>query len=120
MNQDELSAHFQSDMKAAVDRMIRVIGYKPTSFLRMMADYGAVGAAKRLVASPNYQYGFEKLYEHHRLEWSVEAHVVLPWYRDLFTFDEILASEDRLALFDFDVQAFMASAPPPAWAGPPE
>lgn len=116
MDLDDLSAHFQQDMKAAVDRMIGSLGYKPTSFLRMMADYGAVGAAKRLLSSPTYQYGFEKLYEHHRLEWSVEAHVVLPWYRDLFTFDEILAAEDRLSLVDFDVASFVAGAPAPSWA----
>jgi len=116
MNLDEVSAHFQRDMKAAVDQMIHVLGYRPTAFLRMVADHGAVGAAKSLLSSPNYQYGFEKLYEHHRLEWSVEAHIVLPWYRDLFTFDEILTAETRLALVDFDVEAFVAGAAPPTWA----
>jgi hypothetical protein len=118
MNLDEVSAHLQRDMKAAVDQMIHVLGYRPTAFLRMVADHGAVGAAKRLLTSPNYEYGFEKLYEHHRLEWSVEAHIVLPWYRDLFTFDEILTAETRLALVDFDVEAFVAEATPPAWAAP--
>jgi len=40
----------------------------------------------------------------------VEAHVVLPWYRDLFPFDEIFAAEDRLALVDFDVKSFIAGS----------
>lgn len=118
MNHDEVSANFQRDMKAAVDKMIHVLGYRPTAFLRMIADHGAVGAAKRLLSSPSYQYGFEKLYEHDRIEWSVEAHVILPWYRDLFTFDEVLTAETRLELVDFDVKPFVAAATPPAWAEP--
>jgi hypothetical protein len=116
MNHDEVSAYFQRDMKAAVDNMIHVLDYRPTTFLRMVADHGAVGAVKRLLSSPNYQYGFEKLYEHGRIEWSVEAHVILPWYRSLFTVDEVLTAENRLELVDFDVEHFVAVSTAPTWA----
>lgn len=115
MEQDELSSRFQRDMKQAVDRMFRELNYHPTVFLRMLTDYGAVGAAKRLLSNPNYQQGFEKLFEHRRLEWSVEAHVVLPWYQPLFTVDEVFIAEDRLEQVGFDPRAFVKQAPIPDW-----
>ena len=116
MDHDQLAAHFQADMKSAVDRMRSEIGYHPTVFIRMLAQYGAVGAARRLLASPTAQYGFEKLFEHHKLAESMEAFVVLPWYQPLFTWEELMVAEDRLSLVDFDVAAHRTTTPPPAWA----
>lgn len=115
MDQDELSSRFQLDMKQAVTRMVRELNYHPTVFQRMLADYGGVGAAKRLLMSPNYQAGFETLFEHRRLEWSVEAHVILPWYQPLFTFDEVFTAEDRLMQVDFDPRVFVAQRAVPEW-----
>lgn len=40
MDHDQLAAHFQADMKSAVDRMRSEIGYHPTVFIRMLAQYG--------------------------------------------------------------------------------
>jgi hypothetical protein len=68
MGQDELSSRFQRDMKQAVARMVRELNSRPTAFQRMLADYGGVGAAKLLLATSNYQQGFEKLFEHRCLE----------------------------------------------------
>jgi len=116
MRQDDLAARFQRDMKHAVDVMIRQLNYHPTVFIRMLSDYGAVGAAKRLLATPRYQYGFEKLFEHNRLDYSVEAFVVLPWYQALFTPSEVQTAEDRLALMGFDVAGHRARSTAPDWA----
>ena len=116
MNADDLAARFQTDMKHAVDLMARELHYHPTVFIRMLIDYGAVGAAKRLLATTGYQYGFEKLFANHRLDYSVEAFVILPWYQPLFTPAEIQTAEDRLGLAEFDVAAYLARVRAPDWA----
>jgi len=116
VNHDELSVRFQTDMKRAVDLMARELNYHPTVFIRMLSDHGAVGAAKRLLSTSGYQYGFEKLFENHRLEYSVEAFVILPWYQPLFTFEEIQTAEERLGLVEFDIAAYLARVAPSGWA----
>jgi hypothetical protein len=49
---------------------------------------------------------------------SVEAFVLLPWYRRLFSEDELSTAERRLAAHSFDVEAFLerSSRAVPAWA----
>jgi hypothetical protein len=49
---------------------------------------------------------------------SVEAFVLLPWYRDLFTAAERTTAERRLRDHDFDVDGFLQrhAAHPPDWA----
>lgn len=113
---DELHARFQADMKRSVDLMARELNYHPLVFIRMLSDYGAVGAAKRLLAQAGYQYGFEKLFTSNRLEYSVEAFVILPWYQPLFTPSEIQIAEERLTLVDFDVEGYLSRVGPPNWA----
>lgn len=44
--------------------------------------------------------------------------MILPWYRDLFMFDEVVTAETRLELVGFDAQDFAAAATAPSWAGP--
>jgi hypothetical protein len=48
----------------------------------------------------------------------VEAHVILPWYWNLFMFDEVVTAGTRLELVGFDAQDFAAAATAPPWAGP--
>jgi hypothetical protein len=80
--------------------------------------HGAVGATKRLLADPRHtSYGFERLWELQALDASVEFAVCLPWFRDLFTPDEIEEAENRLILHDFPLQECLerASRVPPQW-----
>lgn len=42
--------------------------------------------------------------------------MILPWYSQLFTLDEILTAEDRLALMDFDIATYLGAAEEPDWS----
>ncbi len=72
------------------------IGFKPIRFLKMIYEYGAVETAKRLLASDNLSEGIIKLTELDRLDLSMEAIVIKPEYKELFTKQEIKTAENRL------------------------
>lgn len=109
---------FHQDMVSGIDRLKREIDYRPTRFAQMVNEQGGVNAAKRLLASDQYSEGFTTLWEKGRLEWSVEAFVLLPWYRELFTASERATAERRLRDHRFDVERFLreAESNPPEWA----
>lgn len=60
------------------------LGYNATRFLQMISDHGGLGAARQLLHAPAVSDGFTTLWEHHRLELSVEAHVLRDEFRSLF------------------------------------
>lgn len=114
---NETERHFHLDMLAGAERLKREIGYNPTRFHQMIANYGGVGAAKALLTGADYSDGFTKLWEHKRLDVSVEAFVLLPWYEGLFSNEEKEAARRRLTLHGFDVDGFLRlqAAAPPSW-----
>lgn len=104
-------------MVAGIATLERELSYNPTRFAQMLGGYGVVGAAKRLLSSHEYSEGFTTLWEHRRLDLSVEAFVLLPWHRELFDEDERATAERRLREHGFDVEGFLqrVSADPPDW-----
>lgn len=106
------------EMVLGADRLKREIGYNPTRFNQMVAEHGGPGAARQLLRGRDASDGFTVLWEANRLEMSVEACVLLPWYRELFTGDELATARRRLVEHRFDVDAFLRerSANPPTWA----
>jgi hypothetical protein len=114
----ELAEHkFQEAMVAASERLKRDIGYNPTRFLRMVGEHGGRDAAKRLLRAAVASEGFSKLWQHGKLEFSVEAFVLLPWFPRLFTDDERNIARRRLEAHNFPVDEFLerARAAPPRW-----
>lgn len=111
------ATEFQELMLSAVARMKRELSYNPTRFIQMVADHGAVGAAQVLLKGRDASDGFTTLWEHNRLDMSVEATVLLPWFEDLFTTKEIATARRRLIAHRFDVNDFLARASrnPPSW-----
>src|SRR2546426_2865655 len=99
---------FRLAMLAGAKRCKQDFGYNPTYWLRMVHDYGAVDAAKRLLQSPRASDGFTRLWEEGRLDLSVEFFVLLPKYEPLFSPDERAEAKRRLELYDFDVGAHPA------------
>ncbi|MFE7192191.1 hypothetical protein [Kitasatospora sp. NPDC057541] len=90
-------------------------GYNPTLFLRMVRQHGAVGAAKRLLASAaGPSAGFTTLWTLGRLDASVEYAVCLPWFRELFSDEEAERAERRLDLHEFPLRR-IHEAEPPDW-----
>jgi len=117
MTMTEAERHFHADMVAGAARLKREIGYNPTRFTQMVGDIGGVEAARLLLGGPIASDGFTTLWEHKRLDSSVEAFVLLPWYRDLFTDEELDTATHRLQDYGFDVERHVraAAAEPPGW-----
>jgi hypothetical protein len=86
---------FEQRLRSDVDAMIRS-GYRPTIFQRMLAEHGAVGAARRLLAAPQVSDGFRYLWEHRMLQHSVENAVLAPQFTELFTDRERQIARERL------------------------
>lgn len=76
-------------------------GYKPTLFLKMIDEYGAVEAVKRLINNPKVADGFTKLWECKHLELSMENIIQEKEWHDLFTDDERGKAKERLSDYGF-------------------
>jgi hypothetical protein len=113
----EAERHFHRDMVSGAERLKREIGYNPTRFMQMVGELGGVEAARQLLRGRDASDGFTTLWEHRRLEVSVEAFVLLPWYRELFAHNELATAERRLVEHRFDVELLLreAALEPPAW-----
>ena len=59
-------------------------GYNASRFLQILGTKGGVAAAKQLINKPGGTDGFTTLWEHGRLDLSVEAHVLKLEYAELF------------------------------------
>jgi hypothetical protein len=79
------------------------IGYRPTTFRRMLADLGGVEAARRLIRG-DATYGFTKLWEKKRLDLSVEMLILKPEWRRLFTEEEHTLARKRLKAYGFSLK----------------
>jgi hypothetical protein len=108
---------FHREMHVGAETLKREIGYNPTRFNQMVAELGGPEAARHLLRMPDASDGFTTLWLNHRLEMSVEAFALLPWYAPLFTPAELATARQRLASREFDVEAFLErrAARPPAW-----
>ncbi len=74
-------------------------------------------AARLLLRGRDASDGFTTLREAGRLEMSVEAATLLPWFATLFTEQERTVARRRLDEHRFDVSGFLvsSSAHPPNW-----
>jgi hypothetical protein len=75
------------------------LGYNATRFLQLISEKGGLQAAKILISKDGGTYGFEVLWEHKRLDLSVETHVLKPEYIELFTSGERNMCKARLERF---------------------
>ena len=98
-----------TDIEKRFDRAMRDIytaakrdcGYNATRFLQLVGEKGGLAAAKQLISKPGGTDGFTTLWEHGRLDLSVEAHVLKPEYETLFTDEERKMCRDRLEEFGY-------------------
>ena len=77
------------------------INYSANYFLQMVSELGGLEAARRLLAKTELSDGFAELYLHDRLDLTVEAHVIRPEFRALFTAEELRIAEKRLRDMDY-------------------
>jgi len=71
--------------------------YNATYFKRMLAEYGGLEAAHRLLRPGSPSEGFTTLWERQRLDLTVEAHVLDPEFEHLFSDEELATARSRLA-----------------------
>ncbi|MBM7168603.1 hypothetical protein JQK87_09280 [Streptomyces sp. G44] len=113
----EAERQFHRAMVLGVARLKREISYNATRFMEMVGELGGAEAARQLLRGRDGSDGFTTLWEHGRLEMSVEAFVLLPWYRELFTEEQLKTAERRLREHRFDVERFLRASTqsPPVW-----
>ena len=100
-NMEELEKKFHGEMVTIYQTAKKELNYNATRFLQLVSDNGGLHAAKQLIAVDGGTYGFEVLWEHDRLDLSVEALVLKPEFRQLFTDEEIILCKTRLTKYGY-------------------
>ena len=95
MGDDQVKAQFHQEM-LNIYKEAAAFGYRPTYFLRMVNEQGGLVAARQLLTDGTVSDGFVRLWQEGRLDLSVEAVVLDPQWRDLFTSDELAVAQRRL------------------------
>ena len=98
---EELEKKFHGEMVTIYKTAKKELKYNATRFLQLVSDNGGLRAAKQLIAVDGGTYGFEVLWGHGRLDLSVEALVLKPEFRQLFTDEEIILCKTRLTKYGY-------------------
>ena len=85
-----------------VYRAVSEVVARPARFHNMLGQHGAVETARQLICKDELQGTFIDLAQLGRLDLSVEALVLQPKYRELFTEAELQKAEDRLVCCGYD------------------
>jgi hypothetical protein len=82
---DEVERRFHQAMVAIYETSKRELGYNATRFLQMVSEQGGLLTAQQLLWSDTPSDGFTTLWEHHRLDLTVEDHVLRTQFASLFS-----------------------------------
>ena len=74
---------FDHAMRNIYNRALSELGYRASRFHQMLRDHGGIETAHRLL--PSMSEGFEELWRRNRLDLTVEALVIQPRWKPLFT-----------------------------------
>lgn len=89
-------------MVAVYKRAKQEAGYNATRFLQMISEHGGVETARQLLLASGTSDGFTALWQAGRLDLSVEYHVLLAEFQELFSEEERDIARRRLADYKFD------------------
>jgi hypothetical protein len=95
MNESE-DIRFTEFLREKASEAKRDLGYNPSEFLKMLASHGGYETVSKLIAEKNPSSGFEKLWEHRRLDLAVEALVLETQWRRFFDDALLQRAEARL------------------------
>jgi hypothetical protein len=114
-----VEGHYWDELRLGTQRLKAEINYNPRGFNRMVGEYGPREASRRLIQADGVSDGFTTLWQAERLEMTVEALALLPWYEPLFTDDDRQRARHRLEQYQFDIEDFLSrrTAAPPSWVG---
>ena len=96
-----LERKFEQEMLGIYATAKKECGYNVSRFLQVIGAKGGVAAAKQLISKPGGTDGFTTLWEHGRLDLSVEAHVLKSEYHAFFTEEERQMCRERLEQFGY-------------------
>ena len=96
-----LEKRFEQEMIDIYMTAKKECGYNASRFLQMLGAKGGLAAAKQQISKPGGTDGFTTLWEHGRLDLSVEAHVLKAEYAELFTDEERRMCRERLEQFGY-------------------
>lgn len=94
----QVERQFHQAMVAIYETAKRDLGYNATRFLQMISEQGGLATARQLLWSDQPSDGFTTLWSHHRLDLTVEAHVLKPDYTALFSEADRQQARMRLEL----------------------
>lgn len=95
----KLEDKFHNDMVSIYKTAKKELGYNASRFIQLVSEKGGVQAAKQLIMKEGGTDGFTTLWQHHRLDLSVEAYVIKDEYKDLFSDEERILCLNRLNKF---------------------
>ena len=100
-----LEAQFQQAMLALYKMCADETGYKATKFLGMIGRDKGLATVKMLINAPRESAGYAAMWEHNRLDLTVEA-VVLenPKWWPLFADEELAKARKRLSKYNYTPQ----------------
>ena len=100
---EELKRQFELDMVNIYISAKKECGYNASRFLQMIGRQGGWATAKQLIGKAGGTDGFATLWRHGRLDLSVEACVLKPEYRDLFSEEERQICKERLESYGYKI-----------------
>ncbi len=95
-NGKKLENKFNQEMLLIYERAKSECKYNATRFLGMVTERGGLQAAKILLNAKHLSGGFVELWKCHRLDLTVEALVLQPEWKILFSDEERVISKKRL------------------------
>jgi hypothetical protein len=96
----DLERRFEGAMFEIYERAGREVGYWATRYLQMLRRRGGLDTARYLLKAKATSDGYARLRDAARLDLTVEAHVLRPEFRPLFSPDELAMARGRLAYFE--------------------
>lgn len=97
----DLEKRFNEAMLDVYRRAKAEAGYNATRFLGMVTEMGGYETARTLIHSPAVSEGYTALWERERLDLTVEAVILQPEWRDLFSEPEREIARRRLAEYGY-------------------
>lgn len=100
--ESDIEQRFHRAMARIYTRAKSEAGYNATRYLQMVSELGGLQTAKQLLHAPKVSDGFTHLWERGRLDLSVEALVLEPEWKALFTHEERGRARERLASYGYE------------------
>ena len=97
----DIEKRFNAAMLDAYQRAKSEAGYNASRFLGMVSEHGGYETARTLLHAPTVSDGYTALWERGRLDLTVEAIILQPEWRDLFSEIEREIARRRLAEYGY-------------------